>query len=392
MKYSPDNPIPLFKVYMNSRVGEEVQKILYSGYIAQGAKVEEFEYRLRHWLDVPRILTVNSGTSALQLAATLAGLGPNQGETWVVSTPMTCTATNTALRAVGANIIWADINPETGNINPESVQDRLEEASAQGKNVKAVMAVDWGGNPCPWAELRDICDIHGVKLIEDAAHAFGMKYRGGSPALYTDYTCYSFQAIKHLTTIDGGAIICHNPADHERGKLLRWFGIDRDQPRKDFRCEADVVEPGYKYHMNDVNASVGIVNLTDMSTILSAHRYNAAELTHQLRNYQHKNPNRQFYLPDYPATESDSASAFWLYTMRVQNRAEFMKFMESKGITTSQVHARNDQHTMFAESRRELLGMNAFTANQVNIPCGWWLNGEDRAHIINTIKAWVEGA
>lgn len=363
--------IPLFKVFMSPEAGKAATDTMYSGMVTQGPKVEAFEYELKRYFDVKNILTLNSGTSALQLAVKLAG--GDFGKK-VISTPMTCTATNTAIRSTGADILWADIDPLTGNIDPEYVRRLLE---AYGDQVMAVMAVDWGGNPCPWKELRRIADLYRVALIEDAAHGFGAEYEGKKLGHIADFTCYSFQAIKHMTTIDGGALICNNDSDHRRGKLLRWFGIDRDQPRADFRCEADVIEPGFKYHMNDVTASIGLAQLPHMDAVVGTHRQNG-------KFYDSRLEGTSAFIPKI------GESSYWIYTIHINNRDTFMSYMKDRGIQTSQVHARNDSHTMFANYKRDLPGVDEFTATQVNIPCGWWISPEMAEYIVESVLTYLE--
>ena len=261
--------IPLFKVFMAEEAKESVSDVLTSGYIGQGPKVEEFEEKLIDFLHVPRLLTTNSGTSALQLAVTLSGVLPGDE---VISTPMTCSATNTAIVSQGATIVWADIDPDTGNIDPNSVEGILKRRSNSGPMPKAIMCVHWGGYPCDMKALMDIGQKYGIKVIEDAAHAFGAFYKNEYIGNHGDFVCFSFQAIKHLTSVDGGALVCKDLKDHNRGKLLRWYGIDREGERSDFRCEADITEAGWKYHMNDVCAAVGIANLREIDWVLDRHK------------------------------------------------------------------------------------------------------------------------
>ena len=155
-----------------------------------------------------------------------------------------------------------------------------------------------------------------IKLIEDAAHAFGGSYQGQPIGSHSDYVCFSFQAIKHLTTIDGGALVCKDDEDYRRGKLLRWYGIDRETARADFRCEEDVVEYGYKFHMNDVCATIGIQQLNHVGDVLARHRANAAYYNEQLSDLS------GVTLLNY---QPDRVSSYWLYTMLVEDRLDFMR-------------------------------------------------------------------
>jgi dTDP-4-amino-4,6-dideoxygalactose transaminase len=338
-----------------------------SGYIGQGPRVDAFEKALAPWVGNQNVLTLNSGTSALMLALRLSNVGHGDE---VISTAMTCTATNVPIMAMGAKIVWADINPNDANIDPLDVERKITE------KTKAIIAVHWGGYPCDMDELNRIGRKYNIKVIEDAAHAFGASYRGRAVGSISDFTCFSFQAIKHMTTVDGGALVCRDTEDYRRGKLLRWYGIDREGERKDFRCEEDVVEYGYKFHMNDVNAVIGLEQLNHVGEIIQKHRDNAAYYRQRFQGLSN------LKLLDY---KEDRVSSYWLFTVRVSQRLTFMQRMKEAGIVVSQVHARNDSHTMFKEFRRVLPGVDEFVEDQVSIPVGWWLTEEQREHIVDTV-------
>ncbi len=350
--------IPLFRVFMSEEAITESSKTLRSGYISQGSKVDQFETALMNYIGVSP-LTVNSCTSALQLAVYLAG---GTGGDLVISTPMTCSATNTAIKAMGGQIVWADIQPNTGNIDPQSVNKILE----RYPKVRAIMVVHWGGYPCDLQALYELGAHYDVPVIEDAAHAFGATYKNTKIGTHSDYVCFSFQAIKHLTTVDGGALVCKNLEDYQRGKLLRWFGIDRDAPKQDNRIEQDIEEVGWKYHMNDVNATIGIENLKHIDSIISKHQANGRYLDNHLLG-----------IP-------------WIYTLRTDRRDSFKAYMEAHGIATSQVHSRLDKHTAFQDALNQdhLPGLEDFSSTQISIPCGHWVTDEDLGYIVETIKTW----
>ena len=360
--------IPLFKVFMPESVMEPLKKTLLSGYIGQGPKVDEFEAELVKWLGVERVLTLNSCTSALQLALRLANVGFGDE---VISTAMTCTATNVPILAMGAKIVWADIHPETGNIDPSAIEKKIT------KKTKAIVTVHWGGYPCDLDEIHEVAKKHGLKVIEDAAHAFGSLYKGKKIGSHSDFVCFSFQAIKHMTTVDGGALVCKDPAAHGRGKLLRWYGINREGSRKDFRCEEDVLEYGYKFHMNDVAAVIGLEQIKHVDGVIGRHRENA-----------------DFYDQEFAALKSvrptfraqDHRSAFWIYTVLTDQKRKFMEYMTRQDIQVSSVHARNDTHAMFKEFRADLPRVAEFTKRMVCIPVGWWVNDTDRKKIASAVK------
>ena len=361
------NDIPLFKVFMPESVIEPLRKVLLSGYIGEGPRVEEFEHQLGPWFSNNNVLALNNGTAALQLALRLSNVGYGDE---VVTTAMTCTATNEPILAMGAKIVWADIDPWTGNIDPEDVARKIT------PKTKAIMCVHWGGYPCDLDELNAIAAEHDVKLIEDACHAFGSTYHGKPIGSHSDFACFSFQAIKEMTTVDGGALVCKSEADRERGRLLRWYGIDRKSKRKDLRCDEDIVEYGYKFHMNDVTAVIGLEQLKYVGKTIGKHRANATRYNKGFEDLKAVRPLRY---------KDDRSSVYWLYTIRVKNRQKFMEHMKKAGITVSQVHARNDTHTTFKDFRVELPGVDEFTSEQVSIPAGWWLTERDLTYIIDTV-------
>jgi dTDP-4-amino-4,6-dideoxygalactose transaminase len=257
----PKNMISLFKVFMNDNAGEEVNKILYSGFIGQGKKVEEFEDLLKNYFRNYLVLTTNAATSAEHLALHLlknpsvnkissdnSGIrnltdshwpGINPGDE-VLTTPLTCTATNWPILANGLNIKWVDVDPNTCNMDLDDLARKIT------PKTKAIMVVHWGGYPLDLDKLKEIqnkaSSIIGFKpaIIEDCAHSLGSSYKGKKIGNHGNICTFSFQAIKHLTTGDGGALVVPHKDLYDRGKLLRWYGIDRETNSKDFRCEDDI--------------------------------------------------------------------------------------------------------------------------------------------------------
>lgn len=364
----PNDQIPLFKVFMAPSVMVNLEKVLYSGYITQGPKVDEFEKKIGEFINNPQVFTVNSGTSGLHLALDLAGVEPGDE---VITTPMTCLATNWPILAHGAKIVWADIDVQTGNIDPESIRKKLT------KRTKAVMVVDWGGYPCDISRIKRY--VGNIPVIEDAAHAFGAVYNGKMVGQTADFTMFSFQAIKHVTSADGGALAVKKKEHYEKGILKRYFGIDRKKRSKDYRLEKDVYDWGYKFHMNDVNATIGIENLRHAPEILKKHRENAAYYIKEFQNFKKVTLMRE---------EKGYLSSYWLFTMQVDNVSKFIAHMKSKNIMASQVHRRNDNHPVTRKFITSLPNVDEFFERMVCIPVGWWVTEKDREYIANTVKSY----
>lgn len=357
---------------MPPSVGKPLLQTLFSGFIGQGPRVDQFEKELANYIHNPYSLTLNSGTSAIQLALRLAHVGYSDE---VITTPMTCTATNMPILASGAKIVWADIDPVTGNIDPKDVKQKIT------SKTKAIIAVHWGGYPCDMEELNVIAHSHGIRVIEDAAHAWGAEYHEQKIGNHSDFIIFSLQAIKHITTVDGGALFCRSEKDYHRGKLLRWYGIDRETPRKDFRCEEDISEWGYKFHMNDLCASIGIEQIKHLDGIVAKHRKNALFYDQAFKNLKG--------ITTIP-WKSDRKSSYWIYTIHVEKRDLFKEFMKEKGIMASCVHARNDTHTAFREFRTNTIpNVGKFTRTMVCIPVGWWLTSAELKYVADCIRLFV---
>lgn len=359
--------IELFKVRMDEGAGYLVNEVLASGYIGQGDRCAEFEQEFSRLIGAPEsVLLLNSCTSAIDLALHLIGVGPGDE---VITTPITCTATNSPPALRGARIVWADVDPLTGNIDPADVARKVS------KRTKAIIAVNWGGRRCDYAALRHAArwGVNNIPIIEDAAHGpYDTREPGG------DYVCYSFQAIKHLTTGDGGALLTYAD-DMKRAKLLRWYGLDRESSA-DFRCAQNIQEIGYKFQSNDIAAAIGLANLPGMAAAVERGRTNAEYYCHWLRD-----------TPGIEVPPFDPGCAYWLFTLLVDDRDDFSAYLGERGIATSQVHARNDKHDAFkaVSTSGPLPGVDSFDARQVSIPNGFWVTDEQREYIASVVVEWA---
>ncbi|MCI8561819.1 MAG: DegT/DnrJ/EryC1/StrS family aminotransferase [Dorea sp.] len=358
--------IPLVKPYIAPReqMMPEIEKILYSGYIAEGQAVYDFEDNLKRFIGNDDLLAVQSGTAALHIAFSLLDIGCGDE---VISTAMTAEPTNTTIALTGAKVVWGDVDEHTGLLDPNSVRGKITE------KTKAIVVVHYAGMVCDMDEFNKISQEYNIPIIEDAAHGLGCRYNGKIVGSNSRFTCYSFQAIKQLTTVDGGAISFNNPKDVVPARKLRWFGLDK----KVSRLENDITRAGFKYGMNNVTATIGNVQLKNIQPILNRYIENGKFFDENLRDI----PGITL-IPYYDNTEP----AYWLYTMKVEKREEFIRMMEGAGIMASTLHHRSDTHSVFSESKCELPALDKFYSEFVHIPCGWWVSDEDRERMVDIIS------
>lgn len=373
---------------MSQEACSEVPKTLASGFITQGPKVEEFEQKLAATFDHPYILSLNSATSGLTLAlrlfeepdASCGWPGIDKDTDHVLTTPLTCTATNWPILANGMKLRWVDVDKDTCNMSLEDLKNKINQHS------KVIVVVHWGGTPIDLNRLSSILDEKESelgfrpKVIEDCAHAWMSKYDDCWVGTHGNICVFSLQAIKHFTTGDGGLIFLPSQELYDRAKLLRWYGIDRDKrnySRKDFRMENDIFEWGYKFHMNDINATIGICNLPYSTEVVAKHKKNAQSFNEQLQDLQRISLLK---------TPFPCESSYWIYTLKVDDVQRFINHMKERNITASQVHKRNDVHTCVASFVCDLPNMDALEEHYVCIPVGWWLSHEDVKTIVSAVQ------
>lgn len=269
--------LPFAKPDIGQAEIDEVVASLASGWLTTGPRVEGFEAALSNLLTGRHVAAVGSGTAALHLALVAAGIGAGDE---VITPDLTFAAAVNSIIQVGARPVMVDIDSATYNLDVSQVADQVTPAT------KAILPVHFAGLVAPMDELIAVADEHGIRLIEDAAHAIGATYRGQSIGTFGDIACFSFQAIKNLTCGEGGAVVTGDGEIDERVRRLRFHGITR--PRNPLAEGAvqpyDVLEPGFKYNMMDLQAAIGLQQLERLTTFQDKRKRLAAEYTKRLEH------------------------------------------------------------------------------------------------------------
>jgi perosamine synthetase len=362
--------IVLFRPHIPSGAILGVTETLNSRWIGQGPRVSEFEEKfLSRFCAGNAGVAVGSGTDALHLAYLLANIGPGDE---VIAPVFTCTATNIPLLYLGAKIVFADINPKTMNIDVNHVSRLVS------KKTKAIICVHYGGLPCDMDELKAIAEEFRIPIIEDAAHAVGAKYKNESVGNISDFTMFSFQAIKHITTGDGGLLTFRDRELLEKAKRIRWFGIDRNAKQAGI-WDNDITEIGFKYQMTDIGASLGLAALEEFDETLLLRK----QLFERYVNNLRKNPKIEIVGAD----QEDREHAAWLITILVDGRRDLQEKLLKNGIESNQVHYRNDRYSIFGGRSGDLKNMDSVEDKYLVLPLHTYMNYDDVDRICDVIDS-----
>ena len=337
--------IKLFKPYVSWYAVWNAVKTLRSGQLAEGPRVKEFEREFGKKFNMEHICSLNSGTTALELAYELAGI--KEGDE-VITPVLTCTATNIPLVRLKAKIIFADIENDL-NISIEDVKKKIT------PRTKAIVFVHFGGNNRGLKELVELAKKRNILLIEDAAQAIGSDYWGKA-----DFTCVSLQAIKILTSGDGGILICKNPELDKKARRLRWFGYDRDLKQK--QGDSDLIEAGYKYHMNDVTAAIALGNLKVIDKLVD---------------------HRKKLIEEYKKHGIDAH--IWFATVFNKRRDGLKKYLSDNGIESGVYHYRNDKYTIFG-GKQSFKNMDRLENDYLVLPLHQYVTVSDVQYICGVIN------
>ena len=347
-----------------------IKKVLSGRWIGQGPLVDKLEiiFSKRFGHNMPSV-AVGSGTDALHLSYILAGI--KKGDE-VICPVFTCTATNIPLLYIGAKIKFADINPKTFNIDIDSVKKLIT------KKTKAIVFVNYGGLPCDLSELTNIAKKNKLILIQDAAQSLGATYKKKPITSYADFTIFSFQAIKQISSGDGGMLVLKNKDLLKKAKRIRWFGIDR-LAKQGGTWENDIKEVGYKYQMTDIGAALLLESIKEFKKIDNCRKL----IFNTYKKILKKNTN---------VTIVDSndvkGHAHWLFTILIDKKDLLQKKLRDKLIETNQVHFRNDRYSIFKKfiKNQKFKNMDAVEDKYLVLPVHTKMTVSDARYIAEQIN------
>lgn len=301
---------------------QAVVEVLRSDWLTTGPKVAEFEERFAAWVGAKHAVSFSSGTAALHGAAFAAGLGAGDE---AVTTPMTFCATANCILYQGANPVFADVTPDTLNLDPQQVAKKIS------PSTKAIFAVDYAGHPADLDALRLLAEEHGLLLIEDACHALGAEYHGKRVGSIADMTVFSFHPVKHLTTGEGGIVTTQDARLAERLRRFRNHGISSEarQRQDSGQWFYEMVLLGYNYRLTDIACALGISQLGKLEANLARRREIAG---------QYRNAFSALHAIELPAVREGVDPAWHLFPIRIRKeelsagRAEVFRALRAENL------------------------------------------------------------
>ena len=362
----------------------EVVHALRSGWVTTGPKTRQFESEFAEWLGGQvEAISVNSATAGLHLALEALGIGAGDE---VITTPYTFTASAEVIRYMGADPVFVDIDPRTLNLDPARIE------AAITPRTRAILPVHFAGLACDMDAILAIARRHGLRVVEDAAHALPTRFRGQLVGqLASDVTVFSFYATKTMTTGEGGMVVCKDPAVAKRCRVMRLHGINRDAfDRYTSKTPAwyyEVVAPGFKYNLTDIASAIGIHQLR------KANRFHARREAMALR-YNAELSGLPIELPPRAEREGD-LHAWHLYVLRLQQgapigRDAFIQAMADRGIGCSVHFIPLHLHPYWRDTYRlqaeDFPQAYAAYRGAVSLPLYTKMTDDDQSRVIQAVR------
>ncbi len=367
---------------------DEVVEVLTSDFLTQGPKVPMFESVIAEKVGAKHALAVNSATSALHIACLALGLGKGD---WLWTTPVTFVASSNCGLYCGAKVDFVDIDPETYNVSVSVLEDKLKQAASEKCLPKVLVVVHLCGQPCEMEEIKSLADKYGVKVIEDASHAIGGKYKNDyiGNCKYSDITIFSFHPVKIITTAEGGMALTNSNELANKMNLFRSHGITRDPDlmtqEPDGSWYYQQVELGFNYRMTELQAALGLSQLNRLDEYV-ARRHELAKRYDSLLST----------LPvTLPWQHPDSYSGLHLYVIRLNlnqissSHRQVFESLREQGIGVNlhyiPVHTQ-PYYQQFGFKKDDFPEAMSYYREAISLPMYPTLNGNEQNEVVEVLK------
>ncbi len=368
--------IPVFKPSFGEEELEALREPFKTGWIGLGPKTREFEEKFAEYIGTKYAVALNSGTAALHLALKVIGI-----EGWeVITTPMTFISTNHAILYNHGSPVFVDIEPDTLNIDPKEIQKNIT------PRTKAILVVHYGGHPCDMDSILMMAKERKIWVVEDAAHGCGGEYKGQKLGSIGDLACFSFHAVKNMSTGEGGMITTDDPELYGRLLKLRWMGISKDtwsreEKDKKYSWYYNVEEIGFKYHMNDIPAAIGLVQLKKLDQMNQRRREITERYNQGLRGLK--------WL-EIPTVKPYARPSHHNYVIKVEKRDQLNIYLQEYGISTGVHYIPNNHYEMYHSYKGETPVADSIWKKLLTLPLFPDLKDEEVDFIIRKIREFGE--
>jgi dTDP-4-amino-4,6-dideoxygalactose transaminase len=372
--------IPVYKPKLQTEeILNELRPVLNSGWVGLGPKVKEFETLVESFLNTKHVVALNSCTSALHLA--IKTLPKTTGK-YVITTPITFVSTNHAILYENLEPVFADVEPRTGNLDHNSVEAAIKQLGPH--NVRAILLVHLGGYPVDLDAFNALGRKYNIPIIEDCAHSFGAKYHGKMIGDSDNICCWSFQAVKNMPVGDGGAISTKDSDLDKKLRRLRWLGIDIDTVTRatgGYKWEYNVPEIGYKYHMSDIVATIGCVQMRHIENDNARRQEIASFYKNNIKNLTSK-----VWFPSYELTRE---SSHWFYPVFFKDRDKVYEALTKNEIYPSMHFRSNLKYPMFEKCLKMNNCGNAtwYEDHVLSLPIHLYLTEEELTKIVDIVNS-----
>ena len=346
--------IPVFRPSCGEEEIQLVTEVLRSGWWGLGPKTKAFEDQFARYVHASHASALNSATAALHLGLRALGIEGRE----VITTSMTFVSTNHAIVYNNATPVFADIQADTLNLDPDDIERRITPRTA------AIIVVHYGGHPCDMDRIRAMAEARRIPVLEDAAHACGAWYRDRPIGSISELTSFSFHAVKNLATGDGGMLTTNDPDLDARIRRSRWLGINKDtwtraEDGRHYAWAYNVEEFGFKAHMNDIAAAIGLAQLARLDRTNGRRRALAEKYSAALN-----------HLPwlELPVEKPGVRSAWHNYVVKVDHREAFMKHLNDRGVSTGMHYIPNHLYDLYKPYRTPLPVTERVWSRLVTLP------------------------
>ena len=375
--------IPYGRHWIDEDDIQAVVDVLRSDWITTGPKVLEFEQTVADFVGVKEAVAVSSGTAALHAAMNAIGIGPGDE---VILPPLTFAATANAIVFQGGTPVFADVDPETLLIDPAQVETKIS------PRTKAIIAVDYAGQPCGYDALKELANLHNLILVADACHSLGATYKGRNVGTLADLTIFSFHPVKHITTGEGGMVVTDNTQLAKQIRLFRNHGINSDfrEREKNKSWFYEMVDLGYNFRLSDLQCALGISQLKKLPGFLKARIEIAKRYDNAFEDLENITPL---------LIKEQRQSAYHLYVVKSEfesfgwTRSEFFKKMHRAGIGVNVHYIPVHLHPFYRKHFKTKIGLCPIAESAykkiVSLPIFPQMTKDDVNHVIQMIREFL---